>query len=72
MNLAIISSRTRLGVEEMEVPFYAYKQNSELLHREVRMDWTWRLNASHHLSFGGNIIFYKNYFLLSLILLRRS
>ena len=60
MNLAIIHSRTQLGVEEVEIPFEAYKQNSELLHQEARMDWTWRINPRHHLEFGGNAILYTN------------
>jgi len=42
MNLAVVSSRLQLGVEDMEIPFSAYKQNSGLLHQEARMDWTWQ------------------------------
>jgi hypothetical protein len=40
MNLAVVNSRTQLGVEETEVPFEAYRQNSELLHQEAA--WTGR------------------------------
>ncbi|MCG8330181.1 MAG: TonB-dependent receptor [Chitinophagales bacterium] len=60
MNLAVITSRTQLGVEEVEIPFEAYKQNSELLHQEARTDWTWRINPRHQLEFGGNAILYTN------------
>ncbi len=60
MNLAVINSRTQLGVEETEIPFEAYRQNSELLHQEARMDWAWRINDRHHLEFGGNTILYNN------------
>lgn len=60
LNLAVINSRTQLGVEELEIPFEAYKQNSQLLHQEARMDWTWRINARHQLEFGGNAILYNN------------
>ncbi len=60
MDLAVISSRMQLGVEDFEIPFDAYKQNSELLHQEARMDWTWRFNSQHQLEFGANAILYKN------------
>ncbi len=60
MNLAIINSRMQLGVADYEIPFDAYEQNSELLHQEARMDWTWRINAQHNLEFGANAILYKN------------
>lgn len=60
MNLAVINSRMQLGVEEIENPFESYKQNSEVLHQEIRMDWTWRINDQHHLEFGGNTILYNN------------
>jgi hypothetical protein len=60
MNLAVVNSRTQLGVEEVAIPFEAYQQNSELLHQEARMDWTWRINARHQLEFGANTILYTN------------
>lgn len=60
LNLAVISSRMQLGVEEVGIPFEAYKQNSELLHQEARMDWNWRINPRHQLSFGANTILYTN------------
>ncbi|HKK78907.1 MAG TPA: TonB-dependent receptor, partial [Phaeodactylibacter sp.] len=58
--LALINSRTQLGVEEREVPFEAYRQNSELWHQEARMDWTWRVSDRHQLEFGANAILYNN------------
>ncbi len=60
LNLAVVHSRMQLGVEDTEIPFEAYRQNSELLHQEARMDWTWRINTRHHLEFGANTILYKN------------
>ncbi|MFT4666456.1 MAG: hypothetical protein ACI9RM_002436 [Ulvibacter sp.] len=60
MNLAVVSSRMQLGVEDLGIPFDAYKQNSALLHQEARMDWTWRISSRHHLEFGVNTILYKN------------
>ena len=60
MNLAVINSRTQLGVEEREIPFEAYRQSSALLHQEARMDWTWRINSRHELAFGANTILYHN------------
>ena len=60
MNLSLINSRMQLGVEDVEIPFEAYQQNTALLHQEVRMDWTWRISPRHHLEFGGNTILYKN------------
>ena len=60
LNFALISSRMQLGVEDFEIPFDAYKQNSALLHQEARMDWTWRINTNHQLTFGANAILYKN------------
>ena len=60
MNLAVVNSRTQLGVEEVAIPFEAYRQNSELLHQEARMDLTWRINGRHHLEFGANAILYTN------------
>ncbi len=59
-NLAIISSRMQLGVEDREIPFEAYRQNSELLHQEARMDWSWRVHSRHELTFGANAILYTN------------
>lgn len=60
MNLAVINSQAKLGVEEREIPFEAYQQNSELLHQEARMDWAWRISSRHELSFGANTILYSN------------
>lgn len=60
MNLAVINSQMQLGVEEREIPFEAYRQNSELLHQEVRMDWAWRISPRHELTFGANTILYTN------------
>lgn len=60
VNLAAIHSQTQLGVEEREIPFEAYRQNSNLLHQEARMDWGWRMNSRHKLRFGANAILYTN------------
>ncbi len=60
MNLAVINSRMQLGVAERGIPFEAYRQNSELLHQEARMDWAWRINPRHELTFGANAILYNN------------
>jgi hypothetical protein len=43
----------QLGVEDRKSLLMPIRQNSQLLHQEARMDWTWRINASHRVEFGA-------------------
>ena len=58
MDLSLIYSRYALQNENYELPSEAYLQNSILTHRESKLDFTFRPDRTHKITFGGNAILY--------------
>ncbi len=58
LDLSVIYSRYGLETENNEVAYEAYRQNNVLTHKEAKLDFYFRPNEKHVLSFGGNGILY--------------
>jgi hypothetical protein len=58
LDLSFIYSKYGLNTENFEVPIEAYAQSNLLIHKEGRLDFTFRPSLKHDITFGGNAILY--------------
>lgn len=58
LNFSVIYSKYALESENYEVAYEAYRQNNVLAHKEAKLDFIFRPNSRHNVSFGANSILY--------------
>ncbi len=59
MNLSLIASKYFLNTENREYIYEAYKQNNNLAHNEIKLNFLYHPGRHHRINFGASSILYQ-------------